>query len=477
MQDASSLIINVQTVQEFGLSEEMRSTNEQHLAAWKRIGECEITATASGPGTHRASRESGVLGGVFYYHTQRWSDSGISLDPYVNNLYVNLDDAFFYRAVDESANSTNREEISACPYANDPYSNLNDEFANTCDPGKPTPGVKAFDARGPNGSCGKEKCDRKGQEESSCPPASPANRRSSSWKRHFCKVYKWTRRVWGQILYDDDFADVDYFIPLPGASDDPKVPVEDGFIQLSCEDTERIFEPVVQDVEELIAKQILCIIHVGLSAKTIILVGGFGSSVYLLRHLQKKNPRVTVLQPPNAWSAVVSGAVHRGLEGNRVESRVARRNYGVECRSTFDPSLHNPDDKVWGELQEKYFVDDRVRWYITKSSKIYEDKPIKMGFYHTVQAIHAHELHFLEDLQFCNDENAPNAMNSKVMRLCSLEADLSKVPRKLFEQKTNSQGVQYFKIPFKLVMTPTSASLLFELEFNGVSYGSVRTKY
>jgi hypothetical protein len=32
--------------------------------------------------------------------------------------------------------------------------------------------------------------------------------------------------------FDDEFADVDYFIPLPGAADNPDVSIEDGFLQL-----------------------------------------------------------------------------------------------------------------------------------------------------------------------------------------------------------------------------------------------------
>ena len=63
------------------------------------------------------------------------------------------------------------------------------------------------------------------------------------------------------------------------------------------------------------------------------------------------------------------------------------------------------------------------------------------------------------------------------MHLCQLEADLCQIPVKLFELKKNSQGVKYWKIPFTITMTPTSASLIFELEFNRVSYGSVRSKY
>lgn len=63
------------------------------------------------------------------------------------------------------------------------------------------------------------------------------------------------------------------------------------------------------------------------------------------------------------------------------------------------------------------------------------------------------------------------------MHLCLVEADLRQIPQTLFERRKNSKGVEYFNIPFTLSITPTSASLIFELEFNGVSYGSVRSKY
>lgn len=56
------------------------------------------------------------------------------------------------------------------------------------------------------------------------------------------------------------------------------------------------------------------------------------------------------------------------------------------------------------------------------------------------------------------------------MKLCTLESDLNKIPRRLFRKCRNSKGVEYFKIPYNLVMTPTSASLIFELEFQGVSW-------
>ncbi|PYH98153.1 actin-like ATPase domain-containing protein [Aspergillus ellipticus CBS 707.79] len=277
--------------------------------------------------------------------------------------------------------------------------------------------------------------------------------------------------------FDDDFADVDYFIPIPGAQDDPSVPIEDGFFQLTSEDVTQIFEPIIQDVELLVAEQIKGIEKKQLSPKAILLVGGFGSSEFLFRRLQEANPTVTVMQPPDAWSAVVSGAVHRGLDGNRVESRIARRNYGIEYRTRYIDGVHQPQDKVWDDLEERYDVHGRMSWYIKKYSNLSENKPIKMPFYRAVQTTDTDGLVFIESLMFCNGDQAPEKKSNDTMRLCSLEADLSKIPQELFRKERNSQGVEYFEIHFDLVMIPTSASLLFELEFNGVPYGSVRSKY
>lgn len=64
-----------------------------------------------------------------------------------------------------------------------------------------------------------------------------------------------------------------------------------------------------------------------------------------------------------------------------------------------------------------------------------------------------------------------------VSKLCELEADLSRIPRELFEKCRNSKGKEYYKINYQLLLTPKSASLLFDLEFNGMSYGTVRSRY
>ncbi|CEL07319.1 hypothetical protein ASPCAL10479 [Aspergillus calidoustus] len=295
---------------------------------------------------------------------------------------------------------------------------------------------------------------------------------------------------------EDDFSDVPTYIPIPGAKDDPEVPIEDGFFELTIDEIAAIFDPIVRDVGELVDEQMEALAKVGFVSPTILLVGGFGASEYLFRRLQEARPCIKVLQLPNSWSAVLSGAVLHGLESHSVESRIARRNYGVTFRPQWDLERHAEEDKQWSALEEKHFSRHlECQWYIRKvlshhgilplnrpanreqHSKIAESEPIRMDFYRAVRVSKRPDLTFRQFLYFCNDDEAPSMDNERVIKSCQLEADLHDIPRELFQKKTNSKGDEYWEIPFTLTMTPCSACLLFELEFNGVSYGSVTTKY
>ncbi|KAE8151683.1 actin-like ATPase domain-containing protein [Aspergillus avenaceus] len=276
---------------------------------------------------------------------------------------------------------------------------------------------------------------------------------------------------------DDDFEVADYFIPVPGACDNPKIPIEDGLFQLTSDDVAGIFAPVIRDIECLVAEQLNGIKAAKRSPKAIILVGGFGSSEFLYRRLKESNPGLTILQPPDAWSAIVSGAVLHGLDINHVESRIARRNYGVAYDTLYIHGVHESNEKYWDDLRERYKVQDRMKWYIKKFSKISENEPIKTPFIRTIRTIRVDHILFEDNLLFCNNDSPPDKKNKDCMRLCTLETDLSTVPRQLFHRKRTSKGVEYWEVQYELVITPTSATLLFELKFNGVAYGCVRAKY
>lgn len=122
----------------------------------------------------------------------------------------------------------------------------------------------------------------------------------------------------------------------------------------------------------------------------IVLVGGFGQSEYLYRRLKahftsaapppyterpthssatvSENGSIEVMQPLYAWTAVVRGAVLRGVEGNMVISRKSRYHYGTSYATVYDETRHNVGERYWSPLWERWMVSDRMQWHIAKVS-------------------------------------------------------------------------------------------------------------
>ena len=105
--------------------------------------------------------------------------------------------------------------------------------------------------------------------------------------------------------------DTDFIIPVPGLQDDTKKGVKRGKLRLTLKEMLAIFEPVVQPITVLVMNQIKA---TGKPVKAVLLVGGFGQSPYLKRMIQNVvGPKIEVLQPAHGWTAVVRGALIRGL--------------------------------------------------------------------------------------------------------------------------------------------------------------------
>ncbi|KAJ5186887.1 hypothetical protein N7449_009881 [Penicillium cf. viridicatum] len=287
-------------------------------------------------------------------------------------------------------------------------------------------------------------------------------------------------------LDDDELCEPGYWIPVPGVSGIANVELSEGHLYLDKDQVKGIFDPIIEQIEKLVAEQRMSVKEAGFSTKAIILVGGLGASEYLFKRLRAASDSIQIMQPPNAWSAVARGAVIRGQEGNQVESRIARCSYGVSMRVPFDSTTHRADENLmWCPYEEEWQVDNRMRWYILKALSAYlrnfegnpvaESEPIRMDFYRVVGP--GQSFVFQSNLWFCQIATPPEEKDSSVAKLCVMEADLSRIPKELFEKKRNSKGKQFYHVSYELVLTPTSASLLFDLQFNGVSYGSVRSRY
>ncbi|KAJ5618585.1 hypothetical protein N7528_006696 [Penicillium herquei] len=274
---------------------------------------------------------------------------------------------------------------------------------------------------------------------------------------------------------DDVLLEMGSIIPLPGVPDIPAKRVYSGVLHMPLAETQEIFDPIVSQIEELVSEQEVKAKKAGYPPKAIILVGGFGSSEYLYKRLNSRFEGIRIMQPRDAWSSVVRGAVLRGLEGNQVDNRMARGHYGVKIKSTYEHWRDMGRPKEWCEYEEQWKVKDVMDWYIKKGEPISENIPIKFPFYRVVGENHS--LIFTDKLRICLEETAPDTLTSSVSILCEVESDLTQVPKSLFKLRTNSHGVNYYKVSFDLVLTPCSASMIFELQFNGISYGTVRANY
>ena len=178
-------------------------------------------------------------------------------------------------------------------------------------------------------------------------------------------------------------------VPFPGLPDDEEAGLDSGFLVMSAEQVKGIFEPVVKEVIDLVEGQVQSIRQKGGVVSGIVLVGGFGQSNYLYNrmkaHFNSAPPppyterpthaaalnapqTIEVMHPMYAWTAVVRGAVLRGLEGSMVLSRRSRWHYGTSYATVFDEARHPISDRYWSPLWERWMVSDRMQWHIAKVS-------------------------------------------------------------------------------------------------------------
>ena len=165
---------------------------------------------------------------------------------------------------------------------------------------------------------------------------------------------------------EEEHAEVN--IPFPGLPDDEEAGLDSGFMMMTAAEIQEIFDPIIKEVCDLVQGQVDGIRSKGGIVSGIVLVGGFGQSNYLFTKMKAhfntaapppyserpthahaklsvESGGVEVLQPMHAWTAVVRGAVLRGLEGSMVVSRRARFHYGTSYATVFDPDKHKVEDR------------------------------------------------------------------------------------------------------------------------------------
>lgn len=206
------------------------------------------------------------------------------------------------------------------------------------------------------------------------------------------KCWQMGLRYWEEFVKrnfnEEEHAEVN--VPFPGLPDDEEAGLDCGFLVMTAAQIKEIFEPVVKEVCDLVQGQVDGIRQKGGIVSGIVLVGGFGQSNYLYTRLKGhfntaapppyserpthaqataliENGSVEVMQPVNAWTAVVRGAVLRGLEGSMVISRKSRMHYGTSYATVYDEDKHQVSERYWSPLWERWMVSDRMQWHISST--------------------------------------------------------------------------------------------------------------
>lgn len=106
-----------------------------------------------------------------------------------------------------------------------------------------------------------------------------------------------------------------------------------------------LFENIKSKVEQLLEQAES---KVGYKAKFIFMVGGFSESPYLKGEIKKRfeNENIAVLAPRRPQVSVIRGACMYGLNPRSITSRIAKKTYGINTLTTFDPERHPEEKKV-----------------------------------------------------------------------------------------------------------------------------------
>ncbi|KAF7532373.1 hypothetical protein G7054_g8021 [Neopestalotiopsis clavispora] len=282
---------------------------------------------------------------------------------------------------------------------------------------------------------------------------------------------------------EDEYQEVN--VPFPGLPDDEEAGLDSGFLVLTAAQIKEIFEPVVKEVCDLVQGQVNTVRGKGGLVSGIVLVGGFGQSDYLYRRMKahftsaapppyterpthasstaslSENGSIEVMQPMYAWTAVVRGAVLRGLEGNMVISRKARMHYGTSYATVYDEAKHSVSERYWSPLWERWMVSDRMQWHIAKGEAISPLSPI--AFHYTRNFRPGQSLIVTDDLIACEADEPPVAPE------CCAE--------EFVHSANNHACVEFDNLDFTLEMIVDSAGLGFELKVDGVRYGRVEAEF
>ncbi|KAF2649130.1 actin-like ATPase domain-containing protein [Lophiostoma macrostomum CBS 122681] len=266
----------------------------------------------------------------------------------------------------------------------------------------------------------------------------------------------------------------------------PALGFDNGTIVITSDEIRDIFEEVVGQVLVLLTQQMGEIAKTGYkNPVSILLVGGFGSNPYLKKRIDEQFPESDVIQPPDAWSAIIKGSLMRGA----IKRRKMRCAYGIAFRNVWTrdldsrPQRFKDDHQIFDKITKKLYCINCMEWYVKKGDEFTDRKPVSFSFFRNI-GVH-HTMKFEDILYVYMDgvdgDAGPKYKDTDCKPLAKLTTDLNVVPNLRDHIEKNgglrkSQEGWYYHINYELVMVFDS-QINFYLSFNGLQTSQIEIQY
>ncbi|KAK8058896.1 hypothetical protein PG994_009344 [Apiospora phragmitis] len=291
-----------------------------------------------------------------------------------------------------------------------------------------------------------------------------------------------------------------FTVPLYGMANNREAGIRNGRLNLRASDVHAMYEPCVLKTIRLVKDQIRTA-QVPINA--VILIGGFGNSVYLRERLKKDiedDMKVPIHFSKDSSLAVVYGAVMRGiahvapqkLTFLTVVERAARSKQKPllsrwqRCTlefTSFPPSMTEQahrelfSKRAWEGMDGCWRV-DAMRWFIRNGDRVAESQPYLHHFHQISKVSYGRpQTIFLTIHSDSKSNDAPLARNDNVDTLCHLEADISRIPADQLPTRRGKDGFDYYVLSCEIEVVYRSATTEYTLIHDNHRYSTVSAEY
>ena len=113
--------------------------------------------------------------------------------------------------------------------------------------------------------------------------------------------------------------------------------------------------------------------------KYMFMVGGFSQSNILQSEMRSRfGDRLMVLVPDDPALAIMKGSILYGLDGRSIYSRIARKTYGLETTTDFDPKVHDITKRIISHGKAK--CKNIFKIFIHKGEEVETDREVTYEF-------------------------------------------------------------------------------------------------